>query len=63
MDDIFHTQKTHYKSALNQATYIRSTATDSRVVGFSLNYRFGKDANARKRDTTGSAEDEKGRAN
>jgi hypothetical protein len=37
--------------------------TDSRRVGLAFTYRFGKAANARKRNDNGSAEEEKGRTN
>jgi hypothetical protein len=63
IDDIFHTRNTRYTSTLNEATYISTSKSDTRALGLSFSYRFGKDANARKRNTTGSAEDEKGRTN
>lgn len=62
-DDIFHTQRTHYVSTLDHASYVQGIESDTRIIGLSFSYRFGKDANARKRNTTGSAEDEKGRTN
>lgn len=62
-DDIFHTQRPHYTSTLEHASYTHVIESDTRVIGLSFSYRFGKDANARKRNNTGSAEDEKGRTN
>ncbi|MBS1527912.1 MAG: outer membrane beta-barrel protein, partial [Bacteroidetes bacterium] len=48
---------------IDQVTAFSTRATDTRRVGLSFSYRFGKAANARKRNITGSAEDEKGRTN
>jgi len=48
---------------INQVSAFSTRATDSRRVGLAFSYRFGKAANARKRNDNGSAEDEKGRTN
>jgi len=48
---------------INQVSAFSTRATDSRRVGLAFTYRFGKSANARKRNDSGSAEDEKGRTN
>lgn len=48
---------------INQVNAFSTRATDSRRVGGSFAYRFGKAANARKHNDNGSAEDEKGRTN
>lgn len=48
---------------INGVTAFNTRHTDSRWIGLAFNYRFGKTANARKRNDSGSAEDEKGRTN
>ncbi|MBS1504194.1 MAG: outer membrane beta-barrel protein, partial [Bacteroidetes bacterium] len=48
---------------INQVSAFSTRESDTRRVGLSFVYRFGKAANARKRNTIGSAEDEKGRTN
>ncbi|HVV54659.1 MAG TPA: TonB-dependent receptor [Mucilaginibacter sp.] len=48
---------------IDQVTAYSTRQTDTRRIGLSFVYRFGKAAYARKRNVTGSAEDEKGRAN
>jgi hypothetical protein len=62
-DDIFHSLSRHQTVLVSGATYIHTSESDTRLLGLSLSYRFGKDANARKRNDKGSAEDEKGRIN
>lgn len=50
--------------AVNQAEVYNSRENDSRRIGISFSYRFGKDANARKRKhDKGGAEEESGRVN
>lgn len=65
VDDIFHTMNPSTKTVgINLVTVFHSSISDTRQVGISLLYRFGKDANARKRNhNTGSADDEVKRAN
>jgi hypothetical protein len=62
-DDIFHTLRVQQTIITSGATYTHTSTSDTRLIGLSLSYRFGKDANARKRNDNGSAEDEKGRTN
>jgi len=64
VNDIFYTMVMHGQTvALNQVSAFYSRQSDTRRVGISFLYRFGKEANARKRNTVGSAEDEKMRTN
>jgi len=65
VNDMFHSVKLHDKTTLpGEMTAYHSTVSDTRRIGFSFNYRFGKQANARKRDhNTGGAEDVQGRVN
>ncbi len=48
---------------INGVTALNTRQTDSRWISLSFNYRFGKTVNARKRNDSSSAEDEKGRTN
>lgn len=65
LNDIFHTVKFHERTTLPaEMTAVRYSSSDTRRVGVSFSYRFGKQANARKRNhNTGGAEDEQGRVN
>lgn len=64
VNDIFHTLNFGTQTiGINQVSAFSTRETDTRRIGIEFTYRFGKAANARKRNTTGSAEDEKGRAN
>jgi hypothetical protein len=63
MDDIFHSLKNKTTIITTGASYIHTTESDTQLIGVALSYRFGKDANARRHNDNGSAEDEKGRAN
>lgn len=64
INDIFRTMINHSQTiAINQVSAFSTRQTDTRRVGLSFSYRFGKAANARKRNNNGSAEDEKGRTN
>ncbi len=65
MDDIFHTMNPRgVTTGIKQVTAFRSGRSDTRQIGFSFSYRFGKDANARKRNhTSGGAAEEEKRAN
>ncbi|MVM36780.1 hypothetical protein GO730_02360 [Spirosoma sp. HMF3257] len=64
MNDLFYTLVMHSQTvALNQVSAFYTRQSDTRRVGFSFLYRFGKEANACKRNTVGSAEDEKQRTN
>ncbi|MEO6630770.1 MAG: outer membrane beta-barrel family protein, partial [Mucilaginibacter sp.] len=63
-NDIFDKLTLHSQTlGINGVTAYNSRQTDSRWVGLSFTYRFGKAANARKHNDSGSAEDEKGRTN
>lgn len=63
-NDIFHTLQFGSQTiGIGDVTAFSTKATDSRRIGIAFSYRFGKASNARKRDTNGSAEDEKGRTN
>jgi len=63
-NDIFKTLKMRDKTTIpGEATAIHTSETDSRRVGIAFSYRFGKEANGRKRNhNSGGAEDEQGRA-
>jgi hypothetical protein len=65
MNDILHTLVNHSQTiGVSQVSAFSTRRTDSRKVGVSFTYRFGKAANERKRNhNTGGAEDEKGRTN
>jgi len=63
MDDIFHSLRNHTTVITSGASYIHTSKSDTQLIGLALSYHFGKDANARRRNDNGSAEDEKGRAN
>ncbi len=62
LDDVFYTFRTQsIITAVQQISAVKKR-TDSRVVGVVFNYRFGKEANARKsRKNQGGAIDEKNR--
>jgi len=63
-NDIFDQLTLHSQTlGINGVTAYNSRQTDSGWVGLSFTYRFGNAANARKRNDSGSAEDEKGRTN
>lgn len=62
-DDIFHSLRNHQRLITTGATYMHTSESDTRLIGLSVSYRFGKDTNTRKRNDNGSAEDEKGRTN
>jgi hypothetical protein len=63
-NDLFNTLNFGTQTiGINQVNAFSTRATDSRRVGLAFTYRFGKAANARKRNDNGSAEDEKGRTN
>jgi hypothetical protein len=62
VNDIFNTFNFGGQTVgINQVSAFSTRETDTRRVGLAFSYRFGKAANARKRNTSGSAEDEKGR--
>lgn len=64
VNDIFYSLILHSQTvALDQVSAFSTRRSDTRRVGISFTYRFGKEANARKRNTVGSAEDEKLRTN
>ncbi|MBS1530493.1 MAG: outer membrane beta-barrel protein [Bacteroidetes bacterium] len=64
VNDIFHTFNFGTQTiGINQVNAFSTRETDSRRIGLAFSYRFGKAANARKRNVTGSAEDEKSRTN
>jgi Outer membrane protein beta-barrel family/Carboxypeptidase regulatory-like domain len=63
-DDIFHGLVNKQTTELGTATSFNKSQSDTRVVGFSFSYRFGKAANARKSNhNSGGAADEQGRTN
>lgn len=63
-NDIFYSMvKNSQIVSLNKVSAFTTRRSDSRRIGISFSYRFGKDINARKRNITGSAEDEKLRTN
>ncbi|MEO6731969.1 MAG: TonB-dependent receptor [Ferruginibacter sp.] len=63
-NDIFYSVKLNSQTVgITQVAEYYRRKRDSRWVGFSFSYRFGKMANARKRNDAGSAEDEKTRTN
>ncbi len=66
VDDLFGTARNSIGRmiAVNQVEVYNSRESDSRRIGISFSYRFGKDANARKRKhDKGGAEEESGRVN
>jgi len=65
MDNIFYSRFHHETIiGLYQASAFHSSESDARRVGLSFSYRFGKDANARKRNhNSDGAADEQGRVN
>jgi Outer membrane protein beta-barrel family len=63
-DDIFWMIKINdTSSTITNATFSRITQHDSRQVGFSFNYSFGKTNNNRRNNRNGGADDEQRRAN
>jgi hypothetical protein len=63
-DDIFHTMKRDSKTTGTQLIAIHTGRSDIRQLSLSFSYRFGKEANARKRNhNSGGAGDEEKRAN
>lgn len=63
-NDLFNTLTLHNQTiGIKGVSAFNTRASDTRYVGLSFTYRFGKAANARKRNDNGSAEDEKGRTN
>jgi hypothetical protein len=64
INDLFHTLTSAYQTiGISKVAAFSGRETDTRRIGIAFTYRFGKAANARKRNTTGGAEDEKGRVN
>lgn len=64
VNDIFHTMTMHSRTVgIKDVTAATYKETDSRWIGASFVYRFGKSSNARKRNDNGSAEEEKSRTN
>jgi len=64
VNDIFYSTKLNSQTVgIAQVAEYSSRKRDSRWIGFSFSCRFGKMANARKRNDTGGAEDEKARSN
>jgi hypothetical protein len=64
MNDIFYSSKLNSQTiGITQVAEYTTRKRDSRWIGFSFAYRFGKMTYARKRNDTGSAEDEKTRTN
>lgn len=64
VNDLFNTFNSGQQTiGINQVSAFSTRQTDNRRVGIAFSYRFGKAANERKRNTNGSAEDEKGRTN
>ena len=64
INDLFHTLNSAYQTiGINKVAAFSGRETDTRRMGIAFTYRFGKAANARKRNNIGGAEDEKGRVN
>jgi len=64
VNDIFNTLTLHNQTlGINGVSAFNTRSSDTQYIGVSFTYRFGKAANARKRNDSSSAEDEKGRAN
>lgn len=64
VNDVFHTLNSATQTiGINQVNAFSTRESDTRRIGIAFTYHFGKVANARKRNTNGSAEDEKGRTN
>lgn len=64
VNDIFHSLDMHSQIlGINGVSAFNTRSSDTRYLAISFSYRFGKVANARKRNDTSSAEDEKGRTN
>ena len=62
MDDIFHSWKYRNRSfGLKQSSFTQTNEMDTQRFTLAFSYRFGKDANARKRKQSNAAEEEKGR--
>lgn len=63
-NDIFHTLNLKSQTLGIDGVFAYNTrSTDTRYAGLSFTCRFGKTANARKRNDSGSVEEEKGRTN
>ncbi|MES2378931.1 MAG: TonB-dependent receptor [Bacteroidota bacterium] len=63
-NDLLNTLTLHSQTlGINGVSAFNTRASDTRYLGLSFTYRFGKAANARKRNDNGSAEEEKGRTN
>jgi hypothetical protein len=64
VNDLFHTLPLKSQTlGINDVSAFNTRNTDSRYLGVSFTYRFGKAINARKRNDSSSAEEEKGRTN
>lgn len=64
INDLFYSMKIKsHTIAIDQVSAFSTRRSDTRRIGFSFNYRFGKENNDRKRNNIGGAEDEKGRTN
>jgi hypothetical protein len=64
VNDIFYSLKRNSQTTgIEQVAAFNTRQTDTRYVGLSFTWRFGKTTNARKRNDNGSAEEEKGRTN
>ncbi|HEU4551776.1 MAG TPA: TonB-dependent receptor [Chitinophaga sp.] len=62
VNDIFHSLSMARQTVgISQVSAFSHKETDSRWIGMSFIYHFGKSANARKRNDNGSAEEEKSR--
>jgi hypothetical protein len=63
-NDLFNTLILNSQTTgINGVSAFNTRSSDTRYVGLSFTYRFGRVADARKRNDTSSAEDEKGRTN
>jgi hypothetical protein len=64
INDIFHSTKLNSQTiGIAQVAEYKTRERDTRWMGFSFSWRFGKMSNARKRNDIGGAEDEKTRTN
>lgn len=64
VNDLFHTLPLNSQTlGISGVSAFNTRNTDSRYLGLSFTYRFGKAINARKRNDSSSAEEEKGRTN
>jgi hypothetical protein len=63
-NDIFNTLTLRNQTlGINGVSAFNTRTSDTRYIGLSFTYRFGKAVNARKRNDNSSAEEEKGRSN